>query len=111
MLLARFRRSAGAHSRGSFLMFNAWTRSVGVLFVLLGLLLAGCPATSGPQGAKSGEGKSGDTKRLMFVTNGDDPFWDALLSGLKEGDKTSYTAPNGREIAVEVLKVETYTGQ
>ena len=29
----------------------------------------------------------------------------------KVGDKTSYTAPNGREIAVEVTSVETYGGQ
>ncbi|GEP46811.1 transcription elongation factor GreA [Microbacterium saccharophilum] len=35
----------------------------------------------------------------------------AAILGLKEGEKTSYTAPNGREIAVEVVKVETYTGQ
>ncbi|WP_434810247.1 transcription elongation factor GreA [Microbacterium sp. bgisy189] len=34
----------------------------------------------------------------------------AAILGLKEGDKGSYTAPNGREIAVEVVKVETYTG-
>jgi transcription elongation factor GreA len=32
------------------------------------------------------------------------------ISGLKVGAKTSYTAPNGREITVEVLKVETYEG-
>ena len=32
------------------------------------------------------------------------------ISGLKVGDTTSYTAPNGREITVEVLKVETYEG-
>ncbi|GAA0498414.1 transcription elongation factor GreA [Microbacterium aurantiacum] len=35
----------------------------------------------------------------------------AAILGLKEGDTTSYTAPNGREIAVEIVKVETYTGQ
>ncbi len=35
----------------------------------------------------------------------------AAILGLKEGDTTSYTAPNGREIPVEILKVETYTGQ
>jgi len=32
------------------------------------------------------------------------------ISGLKVGDTTSYTAPNGREITVEVLKVESYEG-
>ncbi len=32
------------------------------------------------------------------------------IRGLKVGASTSYTAPNGREITVEVLKVETYEG-
>ncbi len=35
----------------------------------------------------------------------------AAILGLKEGDETSYTAPNGRSIAVEIIKVETYNGQ
>jgi len=34
----------------------------------------------------------------------------AAILGLKVGDKTSYTAPNGNEITVEVTKVETFTG-
>ena len=38
------------------------------------------------------------------------PLGEAIL-GLKEGDKTSYTAPNGRDISVEIVKVETYTGR
>lgn len=38
------------------------------------------------------------------------PLGSAIL-GLKEGETSSYVAPNGREITVEVLKVETYTGQ
>ncbi len=35
----------------------------------------------------------------------------AAIIGMREGDKGSYTAPNGREIPVEVIKVETYSGQ
>ena len=35
----------------------------------------------------------------------------AAILGLAEGEKTSYTAPNGREITVEIVKVETYAGQ
>ena len=31
--------------------------------------------------------------------------------GLAEGTTTSYTAPNGREITVEIVSVATYTGQ
>ncbi|WP_251450412.1 transcription elongation factor GreA [Microbacterium sp. Marseille-Q6648] len=38
------------------------------------------------------------------------PLGSAIL-GLAEGDNTSYTAPNGREISVEIVKVETYHGQ
>ncbi len=38
------------------------------------------------------------------------PLGQAIL-GAKVGTKTSYTAPNGREIEVEVVKVEPYTGQ
>ncbi len=38
------------------------------------------------------------------------PLGSAIL-GRREGEKTSYTAPNGREIAVEIIKVETYNGQ
>lgn len=35
----------------------------------------------------------------------------AAILGLKEGEKASYLAPNGREIKVTVKKVDTYTGQ
>ena len=35
----------------------------------------------------------------------------AAIIGLKVGEKTSYTAPNGREIPVEVTGVETWGGQ
>ncbi len=38
------------------------------------------------------------------------PLGSAII-GLREGDTTSYTAPNGREIAVEIVRVETYDGR
>lgn len=34
----------------------------------------------------------------------------AAILGAKVGDKVSYTAPSGKEIAVEITKVETYRG-
>lgn len=37
------------------------------------------------------------------------PLGQAIL-GLKVGASTKYVAPNGKEIAVKVTKVETYTG-
>src|SRR5262245_14510346 len=67
---------------------------LGLAAVCMGL--AGCPSQSGT--------KIGDkaTKRLMFVTNGDDPFWDALLSGLNEGAKQHKLAEAGMSVHRDV---------
>lgn len=35
----------------------------------------------------------------------------AAILGKSEGETTSYETPNGREMTVEIVKVETYTGQ
>ncbi|MGX5682552.1 transcription elongation factor GreA [Schumannella luteola] len=48
---------------------------------------------------------AGDTD--LDVYSEKSPLGTAII-GLKAGDETSYTAPNGRSIAVTVLKVETY---
>jgi ribose transport system substrate-binding protein len=64
--------------------------------------LTGCPASSVPQGDKPGGGDSGGVKRLLFVTNGDDPFWDALLSGLNEGAKQHNLAQAGLKVQRDV---------
>jgi len=62
-------------------MFRPSWRSLTLfLAATASLALAGCPA------ATESDGGTG-TKRIIFVTNGDDPFWDACLSGLKEGEK------------------------
>jgi ribose transport system substrate-binding protein len=42
------------------------------------------------------------TKRIIFLTNGDDPFWDALLSGLKEGEKQFKCAEAGLSVSRDV---------
>ncbi|HZN32175.1 MAG TPA: substrate-binding domain-containing protein [Pirellulaceae bacterium] len=81
-------------------MLASFGRSFQSLAVLLSLsMLAGCgtqggggsgatTTTGGRPGASEGSGSAGaGTKRIMFVTNGDDPFWDACLSGLNEGAK------------------------
>jgi len=54
-------------------------------FTIIAALLTGCP--SGNSGSDGNGAVDSDTKRIIFVTNGDDPFWDACLSGLKEGEK------------------------
>jgi transcription elongation factor GreA len=51
---------------------------------------------------------AGDSELDVFSEQS--PLGAAIL-GLKVGDATSYTAPNGREIAVEVTGVETWAGQ
>ncbi|MCS4275444.1 transcription elongation factor GreA [Mycetocola lacteus] len=35
----------------------------------------------------------------------------AAIIGLKIGEKTTYQAPNGRDISVEITGVDTYTGE
>jgi ribose transport system substrate-binding protein len=59
--------------------------------VLLAMVAAvGCggpPAGGAKSDTGGGSSAGGGTKRIMFVTNGDDPFWDAVLSGLNEGAK------------------------
>jgi ribose transport system substrate-binding protein len=59
------------------------------------LACGGCidsaPSTPAPTptatGTKVTPESTGEVKRIIFLTNGDDPFWDALNSGLKEGEK------------------------
>ncbi|WP_136707837.1 transcription elongation factor GreA [Agromyces sp. H66] len=51
---------------------------------------------------------AGDSELDVFSEQS--PLGAAIL-GLKVGDSTSYTAPNGREIAVEITGVETWGGQ
>lgn len=45
----------------------------------------------------------------LDVYSGESPLGTAIL-GLKVGDSASYAAPNGNEIEVKILAVETYAG-
>ena len=45
----------------------------------------------------------------LDVYSAESPLGVAIL-GRKVGDKVSYSAPNGNEIAVKILNVETYAG-
>ncbi|MFM1995614.1 MAG: hypothetical protein RLZZ111_1, partial [Planctomycetota bacterium] len=71
--------------------------------------LAGCseqrstPAAApagGLEGARAGGGASGG-KRLIFITNGDDPFWDACNAGLVEGAKRFGIDQQGLRVVME----------
>lgn len=78
------------------------------------LVLCGCLALSGcseqravntsatTTGAPSvsGSGSSGP-KRLIFITNGDDPYWDACNAGLIEGAKQFGIESQGLRVVME----------
>ncbi|TLP99544.1 transcription elongation factor GreA [Nesterenkonia salmonea] len=50
---------------------------------------------------------AGDTD--LSVYSDASPMGEAI-NGAKEGDKVSYTAPNGKDIEVEILSAQPYTG-
>src|ERR1043165_1083166 len=54
-------------------------------FVLAAALLAAALAGFVPAGC-SGDG-AGDGKRIIFLTNGTSPFWDAARAGMMDADK------------------------
>lgn len=64
-------------------------RHLPLLLIVLSLIAAGCD---------SGGGK----KRIVFLTNGSDPFWDACRSGLEEGGKQFEVEKAGYTVAMEV---------
>ena len=77
--------------------------------VLCGCLaLAGCSdqrtantsATTAGAPSGSGSGSSGP-KRLIFITNGDDPYWDACNAGLIEGAKQFGIESQGLRVVME----------
>lgn len=80
-----------------------------VAILLCGCLaLAGCSdqratttsATTAGTISGSGNGVSGP-KRLIFITNGDDPFWDACNAGLIEGAKQFGIESQGLRVVME----------
>jgi len=78
------------------------------LFLCGCLALSGCseqravtPSTTATGGfTASGSGSSGP-KRLIFITNGDDPFWDACNAGLIEGAKQFGIESQGLRVVME----------
>lgn len=62
-------------------------------------LLCGCSRPTGPAAAPA-QG-SAAVKRFVFITNGDDPFWDACNAGLVEGAKRSGLADKGLRAVME----------
>lgn len=87
---------------------NALLRCLAI--VSLFLVVLGCSA-SGPAptvatgskaGPAAGQPPAGGTRRIIFVTNGDDPFWDACLSGLNAGAEQHKLAAAGLAVQRDV---------
>jgi ribose transport system substrate-binding protein len=73
------------------------------------LALSGCseqratnatPTAAGTPSAAGGGGSS-SPRRLIFITNGDDPFWDACNAGLVEGAKRFGIESQGLRVVME----------
>ncbi|MFM9059632.1 MAG: substrate-binding domain-containing protein [Planctomycetaceae bacterium] len=85
----------------------ASTRSWGRATLLAVLALAGCsgdrrPAAPAAGATPAAAAPAGKPRRLVFITNGDDPFWDALLGGLQEGAKRYDCAAAGLVVSRDV---------
>jgi ribose transport system substrate-binding protein len=74
------------------------------LFSLATVLFAvGCNQPSDKKSADSADkGGAAGTKRLIFVVNTDDPFWDACRKGLETADKDLGLAELGYKALMEV---------
>ena len=76
-----------------------------LLFLALSLacsLLAGCAEQAKPGASvPAANGSAAGTTRCLFLTNGDDPFWDALGAGLIEGAKQQGLEAQGLRVVLE----------
>lgn len=71
----------------------SWSWSILCILAILAVA-AGCK----PEGGAAAGGK----KRIVFLTNGSDPFWDACRSGLEEGARQFEIEKLGYTVAMEV---------
>lgn len=82
---------------------SSWRFLAAMLFAAVVASLAGCPTATDTGVPPNGtSGTSAGTKRIVFLTNGSDPFWDACRSGLEEGAKQFETDEAGYTVAMEV---------
>lgn len=85
--------------------------------LLLAPMALGCGSSK-----KTGSGGSGssDLKRVILLTNGDDPFWDAMRTGMEKGAEEFRLADAGLRVEMDkndgtpkgqVDKLKQYAGQ
>jgi ribose transport system substrate-binding protein len=67
----------------------------GTLAACLLAVVAGCTKPADPKSGGTASAPAAGVKRFVFITNGDDPFWDACNAGLVEGTKRFGLAEQG----------------
>jgi ribose transport system substrate-binding protein len=86
-------------------MFRTTWRHVALaLLAASTLILSSCQPRQNSGGGTTTDsaGRGSGTKRIVFLTNGSDPFWDACRSGLEEGAKQFDLESAGYTVAMEV---------
>lgn len=73
------------------------------LFVLCcaAFLMAGCAGDTKTTGGNVTSTASGPTRRIVFLINTSDPFWDTCEAGLKEGEKDFDLAGSGMSVVMD----------
>ena len=71
-----------------------------LLFLFIGLVLTGCKKSDIKSPAKK-KSATEAPRRFIFITNGDDPYFDVLNAGLQAGAKKFALADKGFEVVME----------
>ena len=79
-----------------------WRSHWALLLALGTALFTGCPTATDTGVPMDPSGAPVGAKRIIFLTNGSDPFWDACRSGLEEGAKQFEMEAAGYTVAMEV---------
>jgi ribose transport system substrate-binding protein len=82
---------------------------LGAWCALAAAMLTGCkgetpgkgPAVDGGVGKSDSGSAGGKKRRIIILTNGDHPFWDACEAGAKEGEKEFKLADSGLEVSFQ----------
>ena len=74
-----------------------------LLALALPLLLIGCPPAEqvSTGGGPSGDPANGGLKRIVILTNGDDPCWDACQAGAEDAEETLLLDSKGYRLSFE----------
>jgi ribose transport system substrate-binding protein len=73
-----------------------------LLVLLLACATGGCGGSASRDSAGSADGKSAGAKRVILLTNGADPFWDAMRAGMQDAEKDFNLAAAGLRTVMDV---------